>query len=93
MHRLTGNDQIGLPLSHELGFALGPSIPLRMAASGPIIVNVSAKAEYDLLIAPGRGGLPGALAECWQHRELLYFLAWRDLNPTTSWRLPPAPGR
>jgi len=33
-----------------------------------------------VVIAPGRGGLVGALRECWQYRELLYFLAWRDVK-------------
>lgn len=31
-------------------------------------------------IAPGRGGVPGAIAECWRSREILYFLAWRDIK-------------
>ena len=41
---------------------------------------MSTKAACDLLIAPGRGGLWGTLVESWQHRELLYFLAWRDVK-------------
>lgn len=32
------------------------------------------------IIAPGRGGLLGAFAECWRSRELLGFLAWRDIS-------------
>jgi hypothetical protein len=32
------------------------------------------------VIEPGRGGLLGSLGECWRHRELLYFLAWRDVK-------------
>lgn len=32
------------------------------------------------VLAPGRGGLAGAVAECWRARELLYFLAWRDIS-------------
>jgi len=32
------------------------------------------------VIAAGRGGLWGTLLEAWQHRELLYFLAWRDVK-------------
>jgi lipopolysaccharide transport system permease protein len=32
------------------------------------------------VIAPGRGGVAGELAECWRSRELLYFLAWRDIS-------------
>ena len=32
------------------------------------------------VIAPGRGGLWGALVEGWRARELLGFLAWRDVK-------------
>lgn len=32
------------------------------------------------IIAPGRGGVLGAIAECWRSRELLGFLAWRDIS-------------
>ena len=35
---------------------------------------------HATVIEPGRGGLAGALAECWRHRELLFFLAWRDIS-------------
>jgi len=38
------------------------------------------RAESVTVIEPGRGGLWGALRESWQHRELLYFLAWRDVK-------------
>ena len=41
---------------------------------------MNAKTACDVLIAPGRGGLGGALVESWQQRELLYFLAWRDVK-------------
>jgi lipopolysaccharide transport system permease protein len=34
----------------------------------------------EVVIQPGRGGLAGVLGECWQYRELLYFLAWRDVK-------------
>jgi lipopolysaccharide transport system permease protein len=39
------------------------------------------KAEAPLtLIAPGQGGVLTSLAECWGRREMLYFLAWRDIK-------------
>ena len=31
-------------------------------------------------IAPGQGGVLASLAECWCRREILYFLAWRDIK-------------
>ena len=34
----------------------------------------------ETVIAPGQGGLLGSLAECWRQRDLLYFLAWRDVK-------------
>jgi lipopolysaccharide transport system permease protein len=33
-----------------------------------------------LVIEAGRGGVTGMLAEVWSYRELLYFLAWRDIR-------------
>jgi len=42
--------------------------------------SAGAVPAYEVVIAPGRGGLVGALKECWQYRELLYFLAWRDVK-------------
>jgi lipopolysaccharide transport system permease protein len=41
---------------------------------------MASESEDELIIAPGRGGLAGGLKECWQSRELLYFLAWRDIK-------------
>ena len=38
------------------------------------------KALPATIIEPGRGGLPGAIAEAWRRREILGFLAWRDLK-------------
>ena len=38
------------------------------------------KALPATIIEPGRGGLPGAIAEAWRRREILCFLAWRDLK-------------
>jgi lipopolysaccharide transport system permease protein len=39
-----------------------------------------AAGAQETVIAPGRGGLAGALAECWKYHELLYFLTWRDIK-------------
>lgn len=36
--------------------------------------------SYEVVIEPGRGGLWGTLVECWQGREILYFLVWRDVK-------------
>jgi len=41
---------------------------------------VAEDTEGVIVIEPGRGGLWGALRESWQYRELLYFLAWRDIK-------------
>jgi lipopolysaccharide transport system permease protein len=35
---------------------------------------------YDLVLAPSRSWVPLRLRELWAYRELLYFLAWRDLK-------------
>lgn len=32
------------------------------------------------VMAPGRGGVGEGLQEAWRHRELLYFLVWRDVK-------------
>jgi lipopolysaccharide transport system permease protein len=36
--------------------------------------------EFDLVLEPTRGWAPLRLRELWRHRELLWFLAWRDLK-------------
>ena len=33
-----------------------------------------------VIIQPSRGWVPIKLRELWAHRELLYFLVWRDLK-------------
>jgi lipopolysaccharide transport system permease protein len=40
---------------------------------------VSAAAPVSVL-APGRGGAPPRLRELWDHRELVYFMAWREVK-------------
>jgi lipopolysaccharide transport system permease protein len=40
-----------------------------------------ADAEAPIVrIAPGQGGVLASLGECWGRREMLYFLAWRDVK-------------
>ena len=34
----------------------------------------------EIVVAPGLGGVTGYLRECWRYRELMYFLAWRDVK-------------
>ncbi len=54
--------------------------PVPSAPDGAAAAAAVAAPAYEVVIQPGRGGLAGALAECWQYRELLYFLAWRDVK-------------
>ncbi len=42
--------------------------------------GASAASVPHVVIEAGRGSLLTALAELWAHRELLYFLAWRDVR-------------
>ncbi|HEY0384901.1 MAG TPA: ABC transporter permease, partial [Pyrinomonadaceae bacterium] len=35
---------------------------------------------HEVLIEPSRGWASLRLAELWEYRELLYFLAWRDIK-------------
>lgn len=36
--------------------------------------------EYEVVIQPPAGWVPVNLHEVWEHRELLYFLTWRDIK-------------
>jgi lipopolysaccharide transport system permease protein len=40
----------------------------------------SAAAQAELVIKPRKGWIPVDWKELWTHRELLYFLAWRDVK-------------
>src|SRR5947208_10161774 len=44
----------------------------------PPVVDYYSQAE--LVIKPRRGWIPVDWKELWTHRELLYFLAWRDVK-------------
>lgn len=36
--------------------------------------------DFDLIVRPTRSSSASNLKELWEHRELLYFLAWRDVK-------------
>jgi lipopolysaccharide transport system permease protein len=60
-----------------------PEAPAESRAPGVLPTAAAAAvatSPYTVVISPGRGGLAGVLSECWQYRELLYFLAWRDVK-------------
>jgi len=40
----------------------------------------SAEASAVTIIEPSRGWVPLKLADLWEHREVLYYLVWRDLK-------------
>lgn len=43
-------------------------------------VDEAGWSSFDLVLAPTRGLVSLQLDELWHHRELLWFLAWRDLK-------------
>ena len=58
------------------------ALPHRIEASAcePAAAAPAAAPVPHFVIEAGRGSLWDALGELWQHRELLYFLAWRDVK-------------
>jgi len=46
----------------------------------PAFPALSDAAHTELIIKPRRGWIPVDWKELWTHRELLYFLAWRDVK-------------
>src|SRR5205823_349960 len=50
--------------------------PLQPTDSPPAIDH----SQIELVIKPRRGWIPVDWKELWTHRELLYFLAWRDVK-------------
>jgi lipopolysaccharide transport system permease protein len=54
----------------------GEAIKSRMAPAGV----ATAAPSPDVLIEPARGWPSLKLKELWEYRELLYFLAWRDVK-------------
>ena len=58
------------------------ALPHRTEASAcePAAAAPAAAPVPHFVIEAGRGSLWDALGELWQHRELLYFLAWRDVK-------------
>lgn len=53
----------------EVGESQGPGAGCDVPARGPVTV-----------IAPSRGWRALGLRELWQHRELLFFITWRDVK-------------
>lgn len=47
---------------------------------GPGTANREVGSEEVTVIRPARGWVPVNLRELWAHRELLYFLVWRDIK-------------
>jgi len=52
---------------------------IEASAPGPAIGDAAARVPH-FIIEAGRGSLWDSVAELWIHRELLYFLTWRDVK-------------
>jgi lipopolysaccharide transport system permease protein len=62
--------------------AAGPSAtaPPEPIAQPPYLGLPPESAQAELVIKPRKGWIPVDWRELWTHRELLYFLAWRDVK-------------
>src|SRR3977135_4435158 len=58
------------PTPHSIDAAAVPSLRGNMALPAAPLIKIRARRAFDLM----------NLREIWQHRELLYFLVWRDLK-------------
>jgi lipopolysaccharide transport system permease protein len=57
------------------------SIPVReQSATAPVAAVSGPPSPPETIIEPGSGRLLDVIREIWDHRELLYFLAWRDVK-------------
>src|SRR4030095_12297079 len=56
------------------------SIPGDSMTPNPATLVAVSPPEPLLKIRPGRSKVSDELREAWSHRELLYFLVWRDLK-------------
>jgi lipopolysaccharide transport system permease protein len=56
------------------------SVPSISAVAVPASRSVTELNRVVVRIRPSRGWVSLKLAELWQHRELLYFLTWRDIK-------------
>ena len=57
-----------------------PSVPTHSVAASSEAGSLADARETLLTIKPGRSAILRELKEAWEHRELLYFLIWRDLK-------------
>src|SRR5713226_1726037 len=58
------------PIPHRIDAADAPSLRGNMDLPAEPLIKIRARRAFDLM----------NLREIWQHRELLYFLVWRDLK-------------
>lgn len=58
----------------------GLNIPVSTETSNAPIADAVSAAHHWLRIQPSRGWAALNLAELWQYRELIFFLAWRDVK-------------
>jgi lipopolysaccharide transport system permease protein len=57
----------------------GEAVESREAQEARLATSTAAQA-HEVLIEPSRGWTSLRLGELWEYRELLYFLAWRDIK-------------
>jgi lipopolysaccharide transport system permease protein len=63
-------EETATPTSHRIDAADRPSLRANMELPAEPLIKIRARRAFDLM----------NLREIWQHRELLYFLVWRDLK-------------
>ena len=63
-------EETATPTSHRIDAADMPSLKANMDLPAEPLIKIRARRAFDLI----------NLREIWQHRELLYFLVWRELK-------------
>src|SRR5882762_4578762 len=63
-------EQTATPAPHRIDAAARPSLRANMDLPAEPLIKIRARRAFDLM----------NLREIWQHRELLYFLVWRELK-------------
>jgi len=63
-------EETATPTPHRINAADMPSLRANMDLPAEPLIKIRARRAFDLM----------NLREIWQHRELLYFLVWRDLK-------------
>lgn len=58
----------------------GEAVKSGEAQEAARLAAATAAAAHEVLIEPSRGWTSLKLRELWEYRELLYFLAWRDIK-------------